>query len=113
MGNHRDLDVLDAAESVEDEINRLIDARAGRLLHVYQLRKSAHSVVANIREAFGRGADGGRAQPLRVARGEAEETIGSLRPNLASKRIDQATFWRLRNRLITIIKMLTALERGS
>jgi four helix bundle protein len=112
MGNHRDLDVLDAAESVEDEINRLIDDRKRRPLHVHQWRKSAHSVVANIEEAFGRGPDGGRAQPLRVARGEAEETISSLRPNLASNRIDQATFWRLRNRLITIIKRLNALERS-
>jgi hypothetical protein len=35
-----------------------------------------------------------------------------LRANLESKRIDQRTFWRLRNRLITIVKMLRALERA-
>jgi hypothetical protein len=34
-----------------------------------------------------------------------------LRSNVAVKRIDKATFWRLRNRLITIIKMPNALER--
>ncbi len=60
---------------------------------------------------FGRGPDGGRAQWLRVARGEADETIGHLRSNGVVKRIDKATFWRLRNRLITIIKMLNSLER--
>jgi len=36
--NHRHLDVLDAAQAVEDEINRLIDDRKRRLVHVYQLR---------------------------------------------------------------------------
>jgi four helix bundle protein len=111
MDNHRHLAVLEAAQVVEDEINRLIDDRGRRLLHVSQLRRSAHAVVAGIDEAFGRGPDGGRAQPLRVARGEAEETIGHLRSNFAVKRIDRATFWRLRNRLITIIKMLNSLER--
>jgi len=111
MKNHRNLSVLEAAEAVETEINGLIDDSSRRLIHTTQLRRSAHSVVANISEAFGRGADGGRAQSLRVARGEAEETISHLRANLESKRIDQRTFWRLRNRLITIVKMLRALER--
>lgn len=112
MDNHRHLDVLDAAEAVEDEINRLIDDRKRRLIHVYQTRKSAHAVVVNIREGFGRGVDGGKAQSIRVARGEAEETIGHLRSNYAVKRIDRATYWRLRNRLITITKMLNSLERS-
>ena len=111
MENNRHLDVLEAAEAVEDEINRLIDDRKRRLIHVHQLRKSAHAVGVNIREGFGRGADGGRAQSIRIARGEAEETIGHLRSNYAVNRIDRATYWRLRNRLITIIKMLNALER--
>ena len=110
MENHRHLAVLDAAEAVEDEVNRLIDDRKSRLLHVHQLRRSAHAIGANIREAFGRGPDGGRAQGVRVARGEAEETIGHLRSNVAVKRIDTPTFWRLRNRLSTIVKMLNALE---
>jgi len=113
MKNHRNLDVLDAAETVEDEINQLIDdRRRRRLVHVHQLRKSAHAIGVNIREGFGRGPDGGRAQSLRVARGEADETIGHLRSNVAVKRIDKATFWRLRNRLVTINKMLNELERS-
>jgi four helix bundle protein len=111
MDNHRHLNVLDAAEAVEDEINRLIDDRKQRLLYVHQMRKSAHAVGVNIREAFGRGPDGGKAQGLRVARGEAEETVGHLRSNVVLKRIDKPTFWRLRNRLITIVKMLDSLER--
>jgi len=111
MDNRRHLAVLEAAQTVEDEINQLIDDRPRRLLHVSQMRRAAHAVVSSIDEGFGRGPDGGRAQALRVARGEAEETIGHLRANFAARRIDKATFWRLRNRLITIIKMLNALGR--
>ena len=112
MGNHRDLAVLDAAEQVEDEINRLIDGSPRGLIHAAQLRDSAHSIGANISEGFGRGLGGERNRALRVARGEAEETIRHLRANLASERITQAVFWRLRNRLITIVKMLTSLLGG-
>ena len=109
MGNHRDLAVLDAADQVADEINRLIDRAPRRLLHTAQLRDSAQSIGANISEGFGRGKGAERRRALRVARGEAEETIRHLRANLVSERITQAVFWRLNNRLITIVKMLTSL----
>jgi len=42
-------------------------------------------------------------------RGEAEEAIRHLRANLELKRIRATVFWRLSNRLITIVKMLTSL----
>jgi four helix bundle protein len=109
MSNHRDLAVLDAADQVADEINRLIDGAPRRLIHTTQLRKSAQSIGANISEGFGRGGAGDRRHALRIARGEAEEAIRHLRSNVESKRITRATFWRLRNRLITIVKMLTSL----
>lgn len=109
MHIYRDLDVLDAAEMVADEINALIDANPGRLLYVTQMRDATQSVCANIREGFGRGEGAERAHKLRVARGEAEEAIGHLRANFASGRIRGGTFWSPRNRLITIVKMLTAL----
>ena len=109
MPNHRDLAVLDAAEHVADEVNRLIDEAPRRLIHVAQLRDSAHSIAANISEGFGRGTSGERNRSLRVARGEAEETIRHLRANFQSKRIGEAIYWRLRNRLITIVKMITSL----
>ena len=112
MSNHRDLAVLDAAEQVADEINCLIDSAPRRLIHTGQLRKAAQSIGANISEGFGRGSVRDRNQSLRVSRAEAEETIGHLRANVAAKRIPQATFWRLRNRLITIVKMLTSLLHG-
>jgi len=78
MPNHRDLAVLDAADQVVDEINRLIDEAPRRLLYAAQLRDSAQSISANISEAFGRGTIGERNRSLRVARGEAEETIRHL-----------------------------------
>jgi four helix bundle protein len=109
MGNHRDLAVLDAADQVVDEVIRLIDESPRRLIFVAQLKDAAQSIGANIAEGFGRGKGGERNRALRVARGEAEETIRHLRANLESDRIDRTVFWRLRNRLITIVKMLTSL----
>ena len=109
MANHRDLAVLDAADQVADEVNRLIDEAPRRLIHVAQLRDSAQSIAANISEGFGRGKGGERTHALRVARGEAEEAIRHLRANFESARIDETVFWRLRNRLITIVKMITSL----
>jgi four helix bundle protein len=76
---HRDLDVLDAAERAADGIDDLIRRFPRRLLHLSQLRRSVQSIVANIREAFGRGKGRDRARPLEIARGETEEAIGHLR----------------------------------
>lgn len=109
MGNHRDLDVLDAADLVADEVNRLIDGSPRRLIHVQQMRKAAQAIGANISEGFGRGRGRERDHSLRVARGEAEETIRHLRPNFKTSRIAKADYWRIRNRLITITRMLTSL----
>jgi four helix bundle protein len=109
MSNHRDLDVLDAADLVVDDVNRLIDTSRRRLLHAAQLRDSVQSIGANISEGFGRGKGRDRNRSLRVARGEAEEAIRHLRANRDSERISRSVFWRLRNRSITISKMLTSL----
>ena len=109
MRLYRDLDVVDAAEQVADAINALIDANPRQLIHVKQLRNSTQSVCANIREGFGRGEGPERNHKLRLARGEAEEAITHLRANFASGRIQGAAYWPLRNRLITIVKMLNSL----
>ena len=106
---YRDLDVLDAAERVVDGINRLIDQRPRRLLYVRQMRASAQSIVANIGEAFGRRSSGDRARSLEIARGEAEETIRHLSTNFRCERIPPEDYWRLRNRLVVIVKMLKSL----
>jgi four helix bundle protein len=111
MANHRNLAVLDAADVVADEINRLIDSSPRRLIHVHQLRKAAQSIGANISEGFGRGPGPERDHKLRVSRGEAEETIRHLRANYASNRITRTDYWRLRNRLVAIIRMLSSLLR--
>ena len=111
MANHRNLAVLDAADVVADEINQLIDSKPRRLIHVYQWRKTAQSIGANISEGFGRRPGPERDQKLRVSRGEAEETIRHLRPNYATNRITRADYWRLRNRLVAIIRMLSSLLR--
>ena len=103
--NHRDLAVLDLADQVADEVNQLIDRASGRLIHASQLRDAGQSIGANISEGFGRGTGRDRSRALTVARGEAEEAIRHLRANARSDRLPEATFWRLRNRLITIVKI--------
>jgi four helix bundle protein len=109
MSNHRDLAVLDAADQLADDVNRLIDESPRRLIHVTQLRKASQAIGSNISEGFGRGTGKERGYSLRVARGETEETIRHLRANYATKRITRAIYWRHRNRAVTIIKMLTSL----
>ena len=110
MGNRRRVAVQEAADLVVDEINRVIDAKPKkRLLHVAQLRKAANSVSANIAEGLGRGEGAARNDKYRTARGEANETISHLRSNFAAERLESAVYWRLRNRSLTVIKMLDSL----
>ena len=109
---HRDLNVLDASERAADQIHELIDRPAGRrLLHVNQMRASVQAIGANIAEGFGRGTPLDRARLLRIARGEAEETIRHLSTNYRTKRISAKDFWPLRDLLVVIVKMLTSLIR--
>ena len=106
---HRDLNLLDASERVSDRLNELIESPSGRrLLHVDQMRRSAQSVAANIAEGFGRGTEGDRARLLRIARGEAEETIQHLRANVRAKRLAPEAYWSLHNLLVVIVKMLNS-----
>jgi len=110
MEPRRRVAVQEAAELVLDEVNRMLDSKPRkRLLHVAQLRKSANSVSANIAEGLGRGQGDARNDKYRTARGEAKETISHLRSNFAAERIPSSVYWRLRNRCMTIIKMLDSL----
>lgn len=109
---HRDLNVLDASERAADRIHELIDRPSRRrLLYASQLRNSVQAIGANIAEGFGRGTRRDRARLLRIARGEAEETIRHLSANYRTNRISSRDFWPLRDRLVVIVKMLNALTR--
>jgi four helix bundle protein len=103
----RRLSVLEAAELAAERLNRLID-RVGRrrLLHVPQMRDSAESVAANISEGFGRATRAERDNKLRLARGEAEETLCHVRANLRLERINKSDYWPVYNLFRTVIKML-------
>jgi four helix bundle protein len=107
---HRDLTVLDAANRAADLINELIDrSPRGRLLHVGQLRDAVQSVVANIKEGFGRGTGRDRDRSLEIARGEVEEAIGHLATNFRARRISPRDYWPRRNTLVVTAKILTAI----
>jgi four helix bundle protein len=108
----RDLNVLDAAEQLDDAINRLIDGTSRSLIHAGQMRNSAHSICSNIAEGFGRRPGRDRIHPLERARGEAEETIRHLGANYRSNRIGAGEYWPLRNRVLVIVKMLKSLING-
>jgi four helix bundle protein len=107
---HRDLNVLDASQRAADKVNDLIESPSGRrLLHVNQMRRSVQSVAANIAEGFGRGTEQDRARLLRIARGEAEETIQHLSANVRAKRLAPEAYWSIHNLLVVIVKMLNSL----
>jgi four helix bundle protein len=112
MATYRDLDVLDAADRVADDVNTLLDASPGHLIHRGQLRDCVGSIGANIAEGMTRRTLEGRNSCLDTSRGEANEAIRHLRANYACGRIPAATFFRLRNRLVTIDKMLVRLQRS-
>ena len=103
---------LEASRAVVDEINDLLDDPDLSLIYRSQLRESAQSIPANIREAIGRDVGRDRNQFFRVARGSAEETDEHLRANFAAGRIPEKTYWRLHNRLMVLVKMLDALMRA-
>ncbi len=105
---HRNLDVLDAAARVSDDVGRLIDRSPRTLLHVRQLRDSAQAIAANIAEGFGRGTTRDRARLLRIARGEAEEAIQHLGANFRLHRISTNDYWAIHHRLVVIVKMINS-----
>ena len=109
MGKHRKLAVLDAAEQILVEVVRLVTAPRSKLLFKSQLLKSTESVSANISEAMGRGTKADRNRSLTIARGEAEESIQRLRTNHLVKRIEARAYWRLHNRLVAVVRMITSL----
>ena len=99
--------VLQVARAVADEVNHLL--RVHSMIHRAQLRDSAQSIPANIREALGRDPGPDRKKSYRVSRGSAEETDEHLRANFADHRIPRAAFARLHNRLLLVVKMLDRL----
>jgi four helix bundle protein len=109
MGKPRKLAVEDAADLAVDRVNRLIDESPKRLIYVAQMRKSVGAVSAQIAEGFARGEGPERNHKLRMAKGEAEETIKHLRANWQSGRIENRKFWPIRDLLVTITKMIAAL----
>jgi len=74
------------------------------------MRRSVHSIAANIGEGFGRGREGDRTRSLEIAGGEAEETIRHLNANYREGRITATDYWSIHNVLVVIVKMLSSLK---
>jgi four helix bundle protein len=100
------LRVLDAARQVRSEVNALLRTARPPLIYDQQLRASAGSISANIREAFGRRRGAERNQYFRVARSSAEETDEHLLANHEDGRLAASRYWSFHHRLVTIVKML-------
>ena len=97
--------VLDAARWVVDEVSALID-EFPRMRDRDQMIRSSASIAANIREGNGRRPGPERNVFFRHARASAEETDEHLYANCRQGRIPAARFWRIHNRIATIVKML-------
>jgi four helix bundle protein len=95
---------LQVARAISDEVNTLL--REGDMIHRSQVRDSAQSIPANIREGLGRDPGPDRNKSYRYARSSAEETDEHLRANFADGRLSAASYRRLRNRILLVIKML-------
>ena len=103
------LRVIDAARSVADAVHERADRARPRLLHEKQVRDSASSIAANIREAYGRRKGPERNQYFRVARSSAEETDEHLSLNARQRRVSAKWYWPLHERVVAIAKMLNGL----
>ncbi len=108
MGTHRNLRVLDAAQSVADDINHRI-LTGGPILNAGQLGRAANSIPANIAEAFGRNAGPDRNQFLRHARASAEETNEHWREAHKAGQVPARLYWSVHHRLVAIVRMLNSL----
>ena len=103
--------LLDLARLVVDEIHRLLDRSRPRLLNADQLRECSSSITANIREAYGRREGAERDQFLRYAKSSAAESDERLRTSFAGGRLAAKAYWRLRDRLRVIQRMIDVLMK--
>ena len=77
-----------------------------------QLARAANAVPDNIAEGAGRATRGERLKSFRYARGELEESQSQLKACRKKALIDDATYFRLWNRAVTVGKMLASLIAG-
>jgi len=106
------LRVLQLGRAIVDEILHLIDNARPPFPNASQLRRSAEGITLNIREGLGRRWGPDRVRFFEYSSSSAEETDESLRNNFRSGRIKASVYWRLRNRIILLTKMLGRMMRS-
>ena len=101
--------LLEVARAVADETNRLLGNRQLRLIHRGQLRDSAQSIPANIREGWVENPD--RTATMRIAtHGDRPKKRTNISErNFADGRLPPAKFWQIHNRIAVVVKMLTTI----
>ena len=109
MSPYSILRALDAARLVVDDLQVYLDQSAGKIPGAAHLREAALAIPANIQEGLGKETAKERIRYFRIAVGTAEETTERLRAAHAASYIDDMVFWRIRNRLIILVRMLRSL----
>ncbi|HJQ20066.1 MAG TPA: four helix bundle protein [Gemmatimonadaceae bacterium] len=105
----KQLRALEAARELRDEVNRFLDHPHSRPIYGDQVRESAQSIAANIREGFGRQSSRDRRKFFGYAVSSAEETDEHLNGNWRAHQLDEKRYWFFHNRIVAIIKMIKPL----
>ena len=100
------LRVIDAAEQLVVDVNRLLKSRRRALTYAEQLKRSVGSIGANLVEGYGRGPGADRTNRYRTAKAECEEALSWLRASYRLGEIQSQDFYTFSNRGIVISRMI-------
>ena len=103
------LRVIDAAEQLAVDVNRMLKNRPRSLTYAEQLERAVGSIGANLVEGYGRGPGADRMNRYRTAKAECEETLSWLRGSYRLGEIPAKDFFSLTNRGIVITRMISSL----
>jgi len=103
------LRVIDAAEQLAVDVNRMLKSRRRSLTYAEQLKRAVGSIGANLVEGYGRGPGADRVNRYPTAKSECEETLSWLRDSYRLGEIPAKDFFTFTNRGIVISRMIGSL----
>ena len=101
--------MIDAAEQLAIDINRMLKSQPRRLTYAEQLKRAVGSIGANLVEGYGRGPGADRLYKYRTAKSECEETLSWLRDSYRLGELPSKDFFTFSNRGIVIARMINKL----